>query len=151
MALIQALLGGGSANTSPAASDGMDALQSLLGNANGSSSGSALDSLIDLAKGEQLDGQDIGNLIQAGMAFLNAKNQGQDTVQAAISALVSGGPLGGQPHRKQSGEVVAGALFASPFSLGEITAFLPPALYIPKVWLTSGTFFWLNSFDTHPS
>ncbi len=119
MALIQALLGGGSANTSPAASDGMDALQSLLGNASGSSSGSALDSLIDLAKGEQLDGQDIGNLIQAGMAFLNAKNQGQDTVQAAISALVSGGPLGGQPHRKQSGEVVAGALLQALSALGK--------------------------------
>ncbi|MFZ5821285.1 MAG: DAK2 domain-containing protein [Chloroflexota bacterium] len=115
MGLLQALMGGGA---SPSAGGGMDLLGSLLGGGN-ASSGGALDSLMDLAKGEKLDGQDVSNLLNAGMAFLNAKNQGQDTMQAAVSALVSGGPLGQQPHRQQSGEVVAGALMQAMSALGK--------------------------------
>jgi len=121
MGLLQALMGGGASAGSPSAGGGMDLLGSLLGGGGGgnASSGGALDSLMDLAKGEKLDGQDVSNLLNAGMAFLNAKNQGQDTMQAAISALVSGGPLGQQPHRQQSGEVVAGALMQAMSALGK--------------------------------
>lgn len=116
MALLQALMGGGA----PASGQGTDLLGSLLGGStSNAASGSALDSLLDLAKGEKLDGQDIDNLLNAGMAFLNAKNQGQDTLQAAVSALVSGGPLGQQPHRKQSGEVVATALMQAMSALAK--------------------------------
>ncbi len=119
MGLLQALMGGGTGSGS-SSGGGMDLLGSLLGSGGGNaSSGGALDSLMDLAKGEKLDGQDVSNLLNAGMAFLNAKNQGQDTMQAAISALVSGGPLGQQPHRKQSGEVVAGALMQAISALGK--------------------------------
>ncbi|GAB4504957.1 MAG: hypothetical protein Fur0043_19520 [Anaerolineales bacterium] len=123
MALLQALLGSGPTGNAPAAGGGMDLLGSLLSGGGGSTgnadTGNALNSLMDLVKGEKLDGQDVGNLLNAGMAFLNAKNQGQDTMQAAISALVSGGPLGQQPHRKQSGEVVANALMQAMTALGK--------------------------------
>jgi hypothetical protein len=119
MGLLQALMGGGASSASPSAGGGMDLLGSLLGGGGNASSGGALDSLMDLAKGEKLDGQDVSNLLNAGMAFLNAKNQGQDTMQAAVSALVSSGPLGQQPHRKQSGEVVAGALMQAISALGK--------------------------------
>jgi hypothetical protein len=44
------------------------------------------------------------------MAFMNAKQQGQSNIQAAISAVISSGPMGQQSHRAQSGEVVANAL-----------------------------------------
>lgn len=120
MGLLQALMGGG-AGSGSSSGGGMDLLGSLLGGGGGGNvpSGGALDSLMDLAKGEKLDGQDVSNLLNAGMAFLNAKNQGQDTMQAAVSALVSGGPLGQQPHRKQSGEVVAGALMQAISAFGK--------------------------------
>lgn len=122
MGLLQALMGGSQSGASSPTGGGMDLLQSLLGggaSGGGASSGSALDSLMDLAKGEKLDGQDINNLLNAGMAFLNAKNQGQDPLQAAISVLVSGGPLGGQSHRQQSGELVAGALLQAMSAFGK--------------------------------
>lgn len=119
MGLIQALMGGGGAGSGSSSGGGMDLLGALLGGSGNAPSGGALDSLMDLAKGEKLDGQDVSNLLNAGMAFLNAKNQGQDTMQAAVSALVSGGPLGQQPHRKQSGEVVAGALMQAISALGK--------------------------------
>lgn len=91
--------------------NGMALIQSLLGGAQAvSNSSNALDSLMGLAQGEQLDAQDVGSLLNAGMAFLNAKQQGQGSMQAAVSALVSGGPLGQQAHRQQSGEMVASAL-----------------------------------------
>jgi hypothetical protein len=48
--------------------------------------------------------------LNAGMAFMNAKGQGQDNLQALVSALVSNGPLGQRSHRQQSGEIVANAL-----------------------------------------
>jgi hypothetical protein len=44
------------------------------------------------------------------MTFMNAKQQGQDNVQAVLSALMSAGPMGQKPHRQQSGQVVANAL-----------------------------------------
>jgi hypothetical protein len=44
------------------------------------------------------------------MAFMNAKQQGQDNLQAALSALMSAGPMAQKPHRQQSGQVVANAL-----------------------------------------
>jgi hypothetical protein len=44
------------------------------------------------------------------MTFMSAKQQGQDNVQAALTALMSGGPMAQTPHRQQSGQLVANAL-----------------------------------------
>jgi hypothetical protein len=41
---------------------------------------------------------------------MNAKQQGQDNMQAALTALMSAGPLAQRPHRQQSGQLVANAL-----------------------------------------
>jgi hypothetical protein len=100
MMLVQSLLGGG-----------MPAAQSNQG-------GGALDAIMDLTKGEKLDANDVGALLNAGMAFLGAKQQGQDNMQAAISALISGGPMGQSPHRAQSGELVANALMQAISAMG---------------------------------
>ncbi len=99
MMLVQSLLGGG---MPPAQSN----------------QGGALDAIMDLTKGEKLDANDVGALLNAGMAFLGAKQQGQDNVQAAISALISGGPMGQSPHRAQSGELVANALMQAISAMG---------------------------------
>lgn len=133
MMLIQSLLGGGqpqgqSANPLDAllggggnASQGGDLLGALLGGGqpsqgNQQSGGDLLGALLGGGQpsqsqgSSQQDGLDLGDLLNAGMAFMNAKQQGQGNLQAALSALIAAGPLGQKPHRQQSGQVVANAL-----------------------------------------
>lgn len=116
MMLIQSLLGGGQS----APSQGGDLLGSLLGGGGQSQSseqvGDLLGSLLggqpapqSQGGGQQQDGIDLGDILNAGMSFMNAKQQGQDNFQAALTALMSAGPMA-KPHRQQSGQVVANAL-----------------------------------------
>jgi len=114
MLLVQSLLGGGQS----APSQGGDLLGSLLGGGQSSTQGGDL--LGALLGGQsapqgqggsqQQDGIDLGDVLNAGMNFLNAKQQGQDNLQAALTALMSAGPMAQKPHRQQSGQVVANAL-----------------------------------------
>ena len=98
MVLVQSLLGGGQA---PARQGGgADLLGSLLGAV----------TQTQQPQQKQNDGIDMGDLLNAGMAFMNAKNQGQDNLQAGLSALMSAGPLGQSSHRQQSGQLVGNAL-----------------------------------------
>ena len=90
--LIQALLGGGQ-QASPQA--GADLLGSLLG-------GQQVP--------QQSQGIDLNALLSAGLTFMSAKQQGQDNVQAALTALMSSGPMSQSQHRQQSGQLVANAL-----------------------------------------
>lgn len=114
MLLIQSLLGGGQqvapqsgadllgalmGGQQPVPQQGGDLLGSLLGNQPSQSAGGGLS-----------DGIDVGDLLNAGMAFMNAKQQGQDNLQAALTALMSAGPMAQKPHRQQSGQMVANAL-----------------------------------------
>ncbi|MFN8425192.1 MAG: hypothetical protein U0X87_02895 [Anaerolineales bacterium] len=62
------------------------------------------------SQGQQDSGIDAGDLLNAGMAFMNAKNQGQDNLQAGLSALMAAGRSGQSSHRQQSGQVVGRAL-----------------------------------------
>ena len=91
MLLIQSLLGGGQQS---APQGGADLLGSLLGG----------------QQAQQPEGIDLGALLSAGMTFMSAKQQGQDNVQAALTALMSGGPMAQRPHRQQSGQLVGNAL-----------------------------------------
>jgi hypothetical protein len=101
--LLQSLLGGGQAPAAPSqgAGGGGDMLGALLGGLTG---------------GQPSQGQggagglDMGDLLNAGMAFMNAKQQGGSTAEAAINALMSAGPLGQASHRQQSGSVVANSI-----------------------------------------
>jgi hypothetical protein len=110
--LIQALLGDGSN-----ASGGADLIGSLLGGGQGG--GAAGDLLGSLLGGggtaqqptQQADnGIDLGDVINAGLTFMNAKQQGQGNLQAALTAIMSAGPMAQKPYRQQSGQVVANAL-----------------------------------------
>ena len=100
MSLVQTLLGGGQAQQ-PAAqqNSGADLLGALLGGQPQQQSG-----------GNAQTGLDMGDLLNAGLSFMQAKQQGKDNLSAAVSAFMSASPLGQQPHRQQSGEVVTTAL-----------------------------------------
>ena len=91
MLLVQSLLGGGQQS---APQGGADLLGSLRGG----------------QQGQQTNGVDLGALLSAGMTFMSAKQQGQDNVQAALTALMSVGPLAQSQHRQQSGQLVGNAL-----------------------------------------
>lgn len=103
MTLVQSLLGGGQSTPQSggqSASQVGDLLGSLLGGGQPASQ----------VSGQQDNGLDLGDLLNAGMNFMNAKQQGQDNLQAGLSALMAAGPMGQKPHRQQSGQVVANAL-----------------------------------------
>jgi hypothetical protein len=117
MMLIQSLLGGGQQS---AQQGGGDLLGSLLGGGQQQPSapdaGDLLGALLGGAQPSQQnntqgqDGLDLGDVLNAGMAFMNAKQQGQGNLQAGLAALMAAGPLGQKPHRQQSGQLVANAL-----------------------------------------
>jgi phosphoenolpyruvate---glycerone phosphotransferase subunit DhaL len=88
--LLQALLAGGQ-QMSP---QGNDPLSSLLSG----------------QRGQQAGGLDLAALLSAGMTFMSAKQQGQDNVQAALTALMNGGPMAQRGYRQQSGQMVGNAL-----------------------------------------
>lgn len=104
MTLVQSLLGGGQST-----SQGADLLGSLLSGGQPSTQGSDA----------QGSGLDLGDLLNAGMTFMNAKQQGQDNLQAALSTLMASGPMGQKPHRQQSGQVVANALLQAVAGMGK--------------------------------
>jgi hypothetical protein len=117
MTLIQALFGG--AQQQQAAPQGADLLGSLLGGAQqqqGAPQGAdLLGSLLGggqatTSTGQQDAGIDVNDLLNAGMAFLNAKQQGAGNLQAVLQALIASGPMGQSPHRQQSGQLVANTL-----------------------------------------
>lgn len=93
MLLLQSLLGGGQQQSSPQGR--ADPLGSLLG-------GQQVP--------QQTQGIDLAALVSAGLTFMSAKQQGQDNVQAALTALMSAGPMAQRPHRQQSGQLVGNAL-----------------------------------------
>lgn len=100
MTLVQALLGG--SQPPQKQSGGADLLGSLLG--------AAMQTQQPQQQTQQNAGFDVGDLLNAGMAFMNAKNQGQDNLQAGLSALMAAGPFGQSSYRQQSGQVVGSAL-----------------------------------------
>ncbi len=108
MMLVQSLLGGGQPAPQQQ-SGGADLLGSLLGAVTQSQQ----------SQGQQDSGIDAGDLLNAGMAFMNAKNQGQDNLQAGLSALMAAGPLGQSSHRQQSGQVVGSALLQAISAMGK--------------------------------
>lgn len=97
MTLVQSLLGGGQ---QPASQGGADLLGALLGGGQSTQPSS----------GQGQEGLDLGHVLNAGMTFMNAKQQGEGNLQAALSAVMAAGPVGQKPHRQQSGQVVGNAL-----------------------------------------
>ena len=126
MTLVQTLLAGGQAQApaSRPGSAGADLLGQLLGGiqqpagqTSQPSGGDMLGQLLGSLGGSQQqqpanaqDGIDLGDVLNAGMAFMQAKQSGKDNLQAAVGALMAASPLNQQPYRQQSGELVANTL-----------------------------------------
>jgi hypothetical protein len=103
--LIQSLLGAGQAAASPQAGGSGDVLGGLLGGL--------------LGGGDADDGGlDAADLLQAGMTFLQSKQEGDSDVEALVDAFISTSALGESQHRAQSGAVVANTLLSVLGSLG---------------------------------
>ena len=102
--LIQALLGSGQqqeASPKKPAETGGDLLGSLLGSLGGAQ---------ESGKADEQSGLDIGDLLSAGMAFMDSKQKGGSNTEALITAVLSSSPLGQSSHRTQSGSLVANTI-----------------------------------------
>ncbi len=123
--LVQALLGGGQASTIQSQSGIGDLLSGLQGgggdNTSQPASGTAGDLLGMLLGGassqqnqpqgqQASSGLDMGDLLNAGMAFMNTKSQGGNNMEAIVNALVSGSAMGNSQHRAQSGALVVNSI-----------------------------------------
>ena len=99
--LLQALLGSGQVpSATPQAESGGDLLGSLLGGLTGTQPAN-----------QQTDpGLDVGDLLNAGMAFMDAKQSGVSNTEAIVNALISASPMGQSSHRSQSGAFVANTI-----------------------------------------
>jgi hypothetical protein len=53
------------------------------------------------------DGLDAGDLLNAGMAFFQAKQRGEGNLNAIVNAVSAASGMGNQPHRQQSTQLVA--------------------------------------------
>lgn len=76
--------------------------------------GSLLSGLTGGNKGEQSQsGFGADDLLRAGMAFFQSKQQGGSTQDALLQAVISASPLGQSAHRSQSGMLVASTLMSA--------------------------------------
>ena len=133
MQVLQSLLGAGQtqdmAAPSSQASGGQlgDLLGSLLGNSSPGNSqqpsvgsqpsagGDLLGSLLSgfgqnqttQQAGGLQDGLDLGDLLTAGMAFMQSKQSGANTVNSLVAAFTAASGMGSAPHRQQSTQLVA--------------------------------------------
>lgn len=99
--LLGSLLGGGQTptqQTSQQASSGGDLLGSLLGGLTGSTQ--------QQSGGGLSDGLDVGDLVTAGMAYFQSKQQGKTVMNSLIDAFVAASGMGSDPHRQQSTQLV---------------------------------------------
>ncbi len=112
MQLVQTLLGGGQAPAAPSPAAGQgDLLGSLLSGLAGGTPASPMPAA-------QAGGLDVGNLLNAGLSYLSAKQGGAGNADALVGALMTATQGGNTPYRAQSGAVVANALMQA---LGAMT------------------------------
>ena len=102
MELIQTVLSGGMPTSAPAPAPAgqADMLGSLLSGLTGTGQTGA----------SAQSGLDVGDLLNAGLSYMNAKQRGEADTTAPMGALMSATSDGNTPYRAQSGAVVANAL-----------------------------------------
>ena len=62
------------------------------------------------APAQQSGGIDLNMLLNAGMAFFQARQQGAAPVDALVQAVMAGSQMQSSAHHSQSGQLVAGTL-----------------------------------------
>lgn len=113
--LLEGLTGGGQTQQpqqQPAQPAGNDLLGSLLGGLTGSGNAQASNN-----SGTN-NGLDMGDLLNAGMAFMQAKQSGGSTGAALLQAVLAGSGVGNSNHRTQSTQLVASSFLQA---LGTLT------------------------------
>ena len=104
MNLIQALMGGGQPTQQVQPQQSGGGLGGLLGGLLGGGQQQQ-------AQQQQQDsGLDMGDLLQAGMAFMGTKARGGGNLEAIVNAVVSNSAMANNSHRSQSGSLVANTL-----------------------------------------
>ncbi|KAF0111808.1 MAG: hypothetical protein FD147_610 [Chloroflexi bacterium] len=107
--LIQTLLG--AQDTVPAASaPSSDGGADLLGSLFGGFSSTQQPAAPSTPQQGELPQIDIGQLLNAGMAFAQAKKAGSNNLDAILNAVVASSRMGTSEHRAQSGALVANTL-----------------------------------------
>jgi len=113
--LMGALLGGGQAPQEAQPSQpqgGGDLLGGLMGALMGGGQ--------QTNSGGLSDGLDMGDLLRAGGAFMQASQSGQGTLEAALSALAAASGVGqSAPHRAESSKLVMQALLQAAQMMGK--------------------------------
>ncbi len=116
MTLIQSLLGGGQAPQPQQQGGGVGGmLGSLLGGGQQPQQGGGVGGMLGslLGGGQQgqqgQDGLDLGDLLQAGMAFMSTKQRGGGNLEAIVNAVVASSAMGGG-YRQQSSNLVASTM-----------------------------------------
>ncbi len=98
--LVQALMGGGTTNSSQAAPQ-----------QSGGILGSLLGSLTGGNNQTQDDGIGADDLLRMGMAFMQSQQSGnKSTLESVVDAVMSGSQMSGSAHRTQSGKLVSSTL-----------------------------------------
>ena len=120
--LLGQMTGGGQSQPSESSGSGGDLLGSLLGQVTGGEQpkptaspqqgGDALSTLLGGLTGSQSSssgsgsGLDLGDLVNAGMSFMQAKQQGGSTAQALIQAFMGASGMGNRTERTHSTQLV---------------------------------------------
>jgi len=106
MSFIQTLMGGGQPVQQPEP-------QQQSGGGLGGLLGSLLGGGQQQAQQQDAGGLDMGDLLQAGMAFMGTKARGGSNIEAIVNAVVSNSAFAGNSRRSQSGSLVANTLLST--------------------------------------
>ncbi len=133
--LMGQLTGSEQSQSSGSTGSGGDMLEALLGQVTGGeqpkpsvtsqASGDMLSSLLGGLAGSQTSssgsggGLDLGDLLNAGMSFMQAKQQGGSTAQALIQAFMSASGMGNSTDRTQSTSLVINSFLQALASSGK--------------------------------
>lgn len=85
-----------------------DPLTAILGSLGSSLAGPAAQGQPQASQGT--DGLDAGDLISAGLAFLQSQQRGDSTMESILHALLAGSQMSASPDREQSAQLVANTL-----------------------------------------
>ena len=79
--------------------------------------GGLLNSLVGSFGGE--DGLDLGDILSAGAAFPQFKEEEDSNLEAAVDAVISASKMGETPHRAQSSKLFADVLLQTLLSASQ--------------------------------
>jgi len=111
--LMGTLLGGQSSTTpgSQTAAQQPDLLGGLVGTLLGG--GASTPPAQATPAGQGAGGFDLNTLLTAGMAYLQASQQGAEPIEALTQAALAGSQMSATPHHAQSGQLVASTLIST--------------------------------------